>query len=148
MSERFARGAVHDHPPPAPDDPAQLPIGELINRATEQVSRLVREEMQLARLEMQEKLKHAGIGVGMFGAAGIVALFGVGALVATAILALATAVAAWLAGLIVAVVLLGLAGVMALAGKKQVAEGTPPVPEEAIESVHEDIEEIKARAHR
>jgi hypothetical protein len=145
MSERFARGAVHDHPP---DDAAQLPVGELVHRATEQISKLIREEMELARLEMQEKVKHAGIGIGMFGAAGIISLFGVGALVATAILALATAVAAWLAGLIVAVVLLGLAGVMALMGKKQVAEGTPPVPEEAIESVHEDIDEIKARVHR
>ncbi|MEA2151506.1 MAG: hypothetical protein QOD69_3336 [Solirubrobacteraceae bacterium] len=146
MSERFARGAVHDQA--GTDDPTQLPIGELITRATEQTSRLVREEMALARLEMQEKIKHAGLGAGMFGAAGIVALFGVGALVATAILALATAMAGWLAALIVGVVMLGLAGVMALAGKKQVAEGTPPVPEQAIESVHEDVEEIKARSHR
>jgi Putative Actinobacterial Holin-X, holin superfamily III len=145
MSERFASGAVQDHPP---DDPTQLPIGELVNRATEQVSRLIREEMELARLEMQEKIKHAGIGVGMFGAAGIVALFGLGALIATAILVLSTALAAWLAALIVAVVLFAGAGAMALAGKKQVAEGTPPVPEEAIESVHEDIDEIKARAQR
>jgi hypothetical protein len=147
MSERFARGAVQDQAA-GTDDPTQLPIGELIARATEQTSRLVREEMALARLEMQEKIKHAGLGAGMFGAAGIVALFGVGALVATAILALATAMAAWLAALVVAVVLLALAGVAALAGKKQVAEGTPPVPEQAIESVHEDVEEIKSRSHR
>jgi hypothetical protein len=146
MSERLARGAVSDPPPPG--DPAQLPVGELVSRATEQISRLIRDEMQLARLEMQEKLKHAGIGVGMFGAAGIVALFGVGALVAMAILALATAMDGWLAALIVAVVLLGTAGVIALVGKKQVQEGSPPVPEEAIESVHEDIDEIKAAAHR
>jgi membrane protein len=147
MSERFARSAVDDRGA-THEDPTQLPIGELITKATEQISRLVREEMQLARLEMQEKVKHAGIGVGMFGAAGIVALFGVGALVATAILALATAMAAWLAALVVGAVLLALAGVVALAGKKQVAEGTPPVPEQTIESVHEDIDEIKARAQR
>lgn len=148
MSERFSRGAVHDHPPTASGDPAQLPISELITRATEQTSRLIREEMQLARLEMQEKLKHAGIGAGMFGAAGIVALFGVGALVAAVILALATAVDAWLAATIVAAALLGGAGAIAMAGRKQVAEGSPPVPEQAIESVHEDIDEIKARTHR
>jgi membrane protein len=147
MSERFARGAVHDHAA-GNEDPTQLPIGELITRATEQTSRLVREEMALARLEMQEKIKHAGLGAGMFGAAGIVALFGVGALVATAILALATAMAGWLAALVVGVVMLALAGAMALAGKKQVAEGTPPVPEQAIESVHEDVDEIKSRSHR
>ena len=145
MSERFARGAVSD---PPGGDPAQLPVGELVSRATEQMSRLIRDEMALARAEMQEKVKHAGIGVGMFGAAGVAALFGVGALVATAIMALATAMDAWLAGLVVAVVLLGAAGLIALAGKQQVAEGSPPVPEEAIESVHEDIDEIKAAAHR
>jgi hypothetical protein len=148
MSERFARSAVDDRGATTAEDPTQLPIGELIAKATEQISRLVREEMQLARLEMQAKVKHAGIGVGMFGAAGIVALFGVGALVATAILALATVMAAWLAALVVGAVLFALAGAMALVGKKQVAEGTPPVPEQTIESVHEDIDEIKARVHR
>jgi uncharacterized membrane protein YqjE len=147
MSERFARGAVHD-PHDAAEDPKDLPIGDLIARATEQTSRLVREEMQLARLEMQEKAKHAGVGIGMFGAAGIVALFGVGALVAMAILALDTAMDGWLAALIVGVVLLAVAGVIALAGKKQVAEGSPPVPEQAIDSVQEDVSEIKARSHR
>lgn len=147
MSERFARGAVQDGGPAA-DDPKQLPIGDLVSKATAQTSRLIREEMQLARIEMQEKVKHAGIGVGMFGAAGIVALFGVGALVAMAILALATAMDAWLAALVVAVGLLAVAGAMALAGKKQLAEGTPPVPEQAIDSVHQDIDEIKARSHR
>jgi hypothetical protein len=145
MSERFARAPVADQPP---GDPTELPVGELVSRATEQISRLIREEMELARLEMQEKVKHAGIGVGMFGAAGVVALFGVGALVATAILLLATAMDAWLAGLVVAIVLLGAAGAIALAGKKQVQAGTPPLPEEAIESVHEDIDEIKAAVHR
>ncbi len=146
MSERFARGAVQDGQ--GADHAKELPIGDLITRVTEQTSRLVREEMQLARLEMQEKAKHAGVGIGMFGAAGIVALLGVATLVAMLVLVLATAMDAWLAALIVGVVLLGLAGVMGLAGKKQVAEGSPPVPEQAIESVHEDIDEIKTRSHR
>ena len=112
------------------------------------VLRSGREEMRLARLEMQQKAKHAGIGAGMFGAAGTVALFGAGALVATAILVLATAIAAWLATLIVAVVLLAGAGAIALAGRRQLAEGARPVPEQAIQSVHEDIDEIKARSQR
>ena len=147
MAQPLARGAVQD-PRPSAEDPADLPVGELIKRATEQTSRLVREELHLAQLEMQEKAKHAGIGIGMFGAAGVVALFGVATLIATTVLALATALDAWLAALIVAVVLLAAAGVMALVGKQQVAEATPPVPEQAIDSVHEDIDEIKARSHR
>jgi lipopolysaccharide export LptBFGC system permease protein LptF len=138
---------VQDRRPPT-EDPADLPVGELIRRATEQTSRLVREELHLAQLEMQQKAKHAGIGLGLFSGAGVVALFGVATLIATAVLALATALDAWLAALIVAVGLLAAAGVMALVGKRQVAEATPPVPEQAIDSVHEDIDEIKARSHR
>jgi uncharacterized membrane protein YqjE len=129
-------------------DPSDLPIGELLKRASEQTSRLVREELRLAQLEMQQKAKHAGIGAGLFGAAGIVALFGVATLVAMFVLLLATAMDAWLAALIVAVVLLAVAGGMALAGKKEVAEAAPAKPERAIDSVHDDIDEIKARSAR
>ena len=147
MAEQNARGAVQDRRPPA-TDAAELPVGELIKRATEQTSRLVREELHLASLEMQAKAKHAGIGLGMFSAAGVVALFGIATLIATAVLALSTALDAWLAALIVAIALLAGAGVMALVGKQQVAEATPPLPEQAIDSVHDDIDEIKARSHR
>ncbi len=128
--------------------PSDLPVGELLKRASEQTSRLVREELRLAQLELQQKAKHAGIGVGLFGAAGVVALFGAAVLVAFVVLLLATAMDAWLAALIVAVVLLAAAGAMALAGKSQVAEATPPKPERAIDSVHDDIDEIKARSGR
>ena len=147
MAERLARAPGDERAAPK-EDPAELPVGELIKRATEQTSRLVREELRLAQLEMQQKAKHVGIGAGMFGAAGVVALFGVGTLLATVIMALATAMDGWLAGLIVTVALLAAAGVMALGGKKQVEEGSPPVPEQAIDSVQEDIDEIKARSHR
>jgi hypothetical protein len=132
----------------AASDPTELPIGELLKRASEQTSRLVREELRLAQLEMQQKAKHAGIGAGMLGGAGVVALFGVAVLIATAVLALATAMEPWLAALIVAVVLLAVAGVLALLGKNQVAEAAPAKPERAIDSVHDDIDEIKARSAR
>jgi tetrahydromethanopterin S-methyltransferase subunit C len=82
----------------------------------------------------------------MFGGAGVFGLYGIGALIAAAILALATAVAAWLAALIVASVLGAIAGVLALQGRRQVREATPPVPEQATESVKEDVEVIKTRA--
>jgi hypothetical protein len=147
MAERLARGTVGEPAPPG-GDTTDLPIGELLKRASEQTSRLVREELHLAQLEMQQKAKHAGIGAGMLGAAGIVALFGVAVLIAFVVLLLATAMDAWLAALIVAVVLLAVAGGMALAGKQQVAEATPAKPEQAIDSVHDDIDEIKARSGR
>jgi uncharacterized membrane protein YqjE len=124
------------------------PTGELVKDLSTQVSTLVRQELELAKVELTAKGKQAGIGAGMLGGAGLFALYGVGALVATAILALSTAVDAWLAALIVAVVLLAAAGAMALAGKSQVAEAAPAKPEHAIESVHDDIDEIKARSSR
>jgi uncharacterized membrane protein YqjE len=116
---------------------------ELIKQVSEQTSKLVRQEIALARLEIREKIKHLGIGAGMLGAAAFCALFGAATLVAALVLALATAMDGWLAALVVAVVLLGGAGIMALGGKRQIAQATPPTPEQAVENVHEDIEEVK-----
>jgi uncharacterized membrane protein YqjE len=124
------------------------PIGDLVKQLSEQTSDLVRKELQLAQIEMQEKGKRAGIGAGLFGGAGLIALYGLGALIAAVILALATAVDGWLAALIVAVVLFAIAGVAALMGKKQVDEATPPQPEQAINSTKRDVEVIKQRAAR
>jgi len=121
-------------------------VAELLKQLSEQTSRLVRQEMELAKAELQVKGKRAGIGAGMFGGAGIFGLYAVGALTATAILGLATAVAAWLAALIVTVVLGAIAGVLALQGKQKVEQATPPVPEQATESVKEDVQYTKSRA--
>jgi len=123
-------------------------VSELVQELSNQTASLVRKEIRLAQLELQEKGKRAGIGAGMFGGSGLVALYGVGALIATAILALGTAIAGWLAALIVAVVLFAGAGVLALTGKKQVEQATPPTPEQAIESVQTDVDTVKERAGR
>jgi len=122
------------------------PIGELLRELSEQTTTLVRQELELAKLELTEKGKRAGIGVGMFGGAGVVGLYAVGALTACFILALATAVTGWLAALIVAAVYGAIAGVLALAGKSKVQQAVPPVPEQATESVKEDVQWTKNRA--
>lgn len=128
-----------------PTGPTQeLSTGELVQRATEQVSRLIRDELALARAELTQKGKHAGIGVGLFGGGGALALYGLGALVAAAILLLALAVPAWLAALIVAVVLFALAGILALIGKRQVKQAVPPVPTAAADSVRADVDAVTA----
>jgi uncharacterized membrane protein YqjE len=121
-------------------------VGELVQQLSQQTAKLVRQEMRLAQVEMQEKGKRAGLGAGMFGGAGLVALYGVGALVAAAILLIATAVEPWLAAVIVGVVLLATAGLLALLGKKEVERATPPTPERAIESMQQDVEHVKERA--
>jgi MFS family permease len=121
---------------------------ELVKQLTDQTTRLVRNEVELAKAELSEKGKRAGIGAGMFGGAGVFGLYALGALTAAAIAALATAVATWLAALIVAVVWAAIAGVMALTGKKKVQQATPPVPEDTVESVKEDVQWTKARAQQ
>jgi uncharacterized membrane protein YqjE len=130
------------------EEHSDRPIGDLVQQVSRQTADLVRQEMRLAQVEMQEKGKRAGIGAGVFGGAGLVALYGVGALIATAILLLGTAIEPWLAALIVAVVLLAVAGVLALLGRKQVDRATPPKPERAMDSVQRDVEHIKERASR
>ncbi|HEY9349805.1 MAG TPA: phage holin family protein [Acidothermales bacterium] len=120
---------------------------ELVSRLGEQVSTLIRSELRLAQVELQEKGKRAGIGVGLFGGAGLVALFGAGALVACAILALALIMDAWLAALIVGVVLLAVAGILALVGRSQVRRAAPPLPTEAVEGIKQDIQTVKERRH-
>ena len=124
------------------------PVGELVKQLSEQISALVRRELQLAQLELQEKGKRAGIGAGLFGGAGAIALYGLGVLIAAAVLVVATAVEAWLAALIVGVVLLAIAGLAGLMGKKQVDQAVPPAPEQAIQSTKRDVSEVKERAAR
>ncbi|MFU8853414.1 phage holin family protein [Micromonospora sp. SL1-18] len=117
---------------------------ELVQRATEQVSRLVRDELALARAELTRKSKHAGIGIGLFGGGGVMAFFGAGAMVATVILALALVLPAWAAALIVSVALFLLAGILALAGRQQVSRAGRPLPEATVRSVRADVDTVAA----
>ena len=124
------------------------PIGDLAKQLSEQVSRLVREELRLAELEMTQKGKRLGFGAAMFGGGGVVALYGVAAVLAAVILLLATVMPAGGGALIVGGVLLAIAGTFAALGRRQVQRATPPVPRETVDSVKADVEEIKERAHR
>jgi Putative Actinobacterial Holin-X, holin superfamily III len=131
--------------PPADQEAS---AGELVKQLSEQVSVLVRDELKLAQLEMTRKGKQAGLGVGMLGASGLVALYGAGCLLACAIIAISGVVTAWLAALIVGVALLAVSAAAALLGKRRLQKATPPVPEQTVGSVKADVEEIKERARR
>jgi len=121
---------------------------DLVKDLTELVPRLVREEFALASAELRDKGKVTAGGVGMFGAAGVLAWFGGGALVATAIIALALVLPWWVSALVVGVVLLAAAGVLALIGKNRISRAMPPAPQQAIDSVKDDVETVKRSAHR
>jgi hypothetical protein len=122
--------------------------GELVKHLSEQVSRLIRDELKLAEYEMTSKARRMGRGAGVFGGSGLAALYGIGCLLAAAIIGLASVLPAWAAALIVGGALLLIAGLAALVGKSQVSKAVPPVPEQTVQSVKADVEEIKERAHR
>lgn len=121
-------------------------MGELVRLLSEQASRLAHQEAELAKTELVDKGKRIGVGAGMFGGAGLFGLYAAGALVAAATLGLARAVVAWLAALIVGVALAAVAGVLALQGRTKVQQAAPPIPEQAGESVKEDVRVAKESA--
>ncbi|MGW1766735.1 phage holin family protein [Streptomyces sp. NPDC002073] len=123
-------------------------VGELVSRASQQISELVREELQLARAEMSQKGKRFGVGGGLFGGAGLVSILAAQALVGAMIAALALLLPVWASALIIAALLAAVAAVMAAAGKKQIAKAGTPAPEQAIDSVKADVAEIKEAVHR
>jgi hypothetical protein len=126
----------------------ERPVAELLRELSEQTSTLVHQELELAKLELAQKGERAGIGAGMFGGAGLVGLYAVGALTAAVVLLLATTMAGWLAALVVAAAYGLLAGGLALAGRSKIRQATPAVPEQATESVKEDVRWAKTKAQQ
>jgi putative superfamily III holin-X len=139
----------YTEPPPgtaptgASSSTADASLGTLVSNLSQQMSTLVRDEIRLAQAEVTQKGKQAGIGLGLFSVAGLLAFYGVATLIATAVLALALAIDAWLAALVVGVVLLAAAGVAGVMGKGKVRQAGPPKPEQAIAGLKEDVATLK-----
>jgi hypothetical protein len=131
-----------------PPDTGELSTAELVKQLSENVSVLIRDELKLAQLEMVRRGKQAGIGGGLLGASGLIALYGLGCLIACVIIAISGVLAAWLAALITGIALLAVAAMAALLGKGRLQRAAPPLPQEAVSSVKTDVEEIKERARR
>ena len=127
-------------------DDHQPSTADLVKQATEQVSRLIRDELRLLRAEMDAKRKALSMGAGLLGAAGLLALYGLGAAIATLIIVLAIVWPAWLAALVVTAAIFVVAGIAALIGRSRLKKGTPAKPEETTASVRADIDEIRGRA--
>jgi Flp pilus assembly protein TadB len=125
-----------------------LSTAELIRHLSEEVSRLVRDEIRLATMELTRKGRRAGLGAGLFGGAGVIALYGGGAVVAAVIILVAHVLTPWVAALVVGVALLIVAAVLALIGKRQMGKATPPLPQEAIQNLKADVDVVKESAHR
>lgn len=144
MTQQMSRGhaAGADDRTVSADDRT---VSELVNDMSTQVSRLVRDELKLAQYELVGKGKRFGVGAGLAGAAGVLAWYGGGTLVAALVLALALVVPGWVAALVVALCVFAVAGVLALVARSQVQKATPPIPEQATQSVRQDVEAVKGR---
>ena len=121
-------------------------LGDLARQLSNQTTELVHHEVELAKAELRDKGKRAGMGAGMFGGAGALGLYALGALTAAIIAGIAEALPVWASALIVAALYGAVAGILALRGKKKVQEATPPLPEETVQSVKEDVRYTKQRA--
>jgi hypothetical protein len=123
------------------DDLRDRPIGELLRQLSQETSTLVKQELELAKAEMAQKGKDAGVGAGFVGGGALFGLGAFGALTACVIALLATALDhVWLAALIVAVVYGAIGVVLARRGKDKIQEAAPPAPEQTVETVKEDVE--------
>jgi uncharacterized membrane protein YqjE len=120
-------------------------VADLLKQLSDQTATLVRQELELAKVELTAKGKQAGVGAGMFGAAGMLGLYALGALTAAAIIALSLAVTGWLAALIVAAGYGAVAGGLALSGKSRVSRGVPPTPEQTVQTLKEDVRYARER---
>jgi MFS family permease len=121
-------------------------LADLARQLSNQTTELVRHEVELAKAELRVKGKRAGVGAGMFGGAGALGLYALGALTAAIIAGIAEVLPVWASALIVAALYGAIAGILALRGKKKVQEATPPLPEETVQSVKEDVRYTKQRA--
>jgi MFS family permease len=121
-------------------------LADLARQLSLQTTELARHEVELAKAELRVKGKRAGIGAGMFSGAGALGFYALGALTAAIIAGIAEALPVWAAALIVAAVYGAVAGILALRGKRKVEEATPPVPEQTVRSVKEDVRYTKQRA--
>jgi Putative Actinobacterial Holin-X, holin superfamily III len=126
-------------------DPREQSLSELFGRLSSETSTLIRQELALARAELTEKGREAGKGAGFLGGAGAVGLLEAGTLTACFVLLLDLAMAAWLGALIVAVVYGAVAAVLGMRGRDRVQRATPPVPEQTVETVKEDVEWARTR---
>jgi uncharacterized membrane protein YqjE len=125
-------------------DLRERPIGELLKQLSEETSTLVKQELALARAELEQQGKRAGVGAGMLGGAGVAGLLTLGSLTALLIALLDTAMTTWVAALIVTVLWGAVAGVLALQGRTKIKEATPPAPQ-TVETVKEDVRWAKTR---
>jgi hypothetical protein len=121
----------------------EKPMGELFGDLSREMSGLVKDEIELAKVEMTAKAKEAGIGIGIIAGGAVVALAAFGVLTAFFVLILGQVMATWLAALLVFVVYSAIAGALVMVGRNRLKKATPPVPEATVQTLREDVDWAK-----
>lgn len=135
----------YEPPEPERGPKEEQSVGQLLRELSEETSTLVRQEVQLAKVELTEKAKQAGKGAGLLAAAAVMGLALLGALTAFLIAVIALVVPVWLSALVVTVLYGVVAGVLALAGKKALQQVSPK-PEQTVDTLKEDVQWAKTQA--
>ena len=133
---------VHDR---IREDLHDASLGDVAKKLAADVATLARQEIALAKAELAEKSKQIGLGGALVGGAAVAGWMALIAVTACLILLLALTIPAWVAALVVAAIWGAVAGVLALTGRDRIKQGAPPVPEQTIEHVKEDVQWLKNR---
>jgi len=127
------------------EDFRNRPLAELMRDFIQDVNTLIHEEIELAKAELNQKIRQAGVGAGMFVGAGVAGIMALGALTASLIAVIALVLPVWAAALVIAALWTGVAGLLAISGRTRVRKATPPAPQQAIDTTKEDIRWAKTR---
>ena len=122
-----------------------LSLGQLFGELSQDVSRLVRAEVKLAKTEMTEKASKTGKDVGTVVAGGMLAYAGLLAVIAAIIAGLALFIPLWLSALIVGVIVIAIGAFIVKAGLDRLKQQNI-APEQTIQSLKENVEWAKQQA--
>jgi uncharacterized membrane protein len=124
-------------------DLRELSISELVKRLAGDVGTLIRQEADLAKAEVAQKVKEASSAAVLFVGAAVLALLAAGALTACLIMLLALAIPAWVAALIVTLAYVAIAASLVTAGRHRLRDAAPPMPEATVQTLKEDVRWLK-----
>ena len=127
------------------DDLHEASLGEVAKQLTQDMSTLVRQEVALAKAELTQKGKELGKGGALVGGAAVAGWMALLALTLCLVFLLALVMPTWVAALIVTLVWGAVAAVLGMRGRDLIRAGAPPIPEQTIESVKEDVQWLKNR---
>jgi hypothetical protein len=107
-------------------------LGSTAKEVVDRAGAIARLEVELATLELKEKVAALGLGIGLGASAALLAFFAIAFLLGSVAAALALVLPVWAALLIMALSLAGIVAVLVLLARNTIRRATPALPEQAI----------------